>query len=69
MLLLYLSYYMLVVSFGILWWTSSKVYNGISNMRSIDYPKQKINEDYIIIDNGDLRNDIKEIKELLKSYT
>ena len=41
MLLLYLSYYMLEVSFGILWWTSSKVYNGISNMKSIGYSQKK----------------------------
>jgi hypothetical protein len=68
MILLYLGFYVLEFSFGLLWWTSTKLYNGffyINKYKTIE--NTKIENDYIIV-NDALRKDIIEIKELLKSH-
>ena len=65
MLLFYCGYYILDFSFGMLWWTTSKLWNGVvyvyKSNYAIEYKKEE--EEFIVLD----KKDIIELKELIKS--
>ena len=69
MLLFYCGYYILDFSFGVIWWTSSKLFNGAiyiyKSNYSIEYKKE--DEDFVILEKEDLKKEIMELKELIKS--
>jgi len=71
MLLFYCGYYILDFSFGMIWWTSSKLFNGVvyiyKSNYSIEYKKE--DEDFVILEKEDLKKEIMELKELIKSTT
>ena len=65
MLLFYCGYYILDFSFGMLCWTTSKLWNGVvyvyKSNYAIEYKKEE--EEFIVLD----KKDIIELKELIKS--
>ena len=71
MLLFYCGYYFLDFSLGMIWWTSSKLFNGIvyvyKSNYAIEYKKEQ--EDFVVLDKEDLKKEIMELKELIKSTT
>ena len=71
MLLFYCGYYFLDFSLGMIWWTSSKLFNGAvyvyKSNYAIEYKKEQ--EDFVILDKEDLKKEIMELKELIKSTT
>jgi hypothetical protein len=71
MLLFYCGYYILDFSFGMLWWTTSNLWNGVvyvyKSNYTIEYKKE--DEDFVILDKEDLKKEIMELKELIKSTT
>ena len=73
MLLLLLSYYILDFSFGVVWWTSSKLYNGIlflKSSNSLKIENTKIDDDYVFVDSYcDIKKEIKELRKLLLDKT
>ena len=73
MLLLLFSYYILDFSFGVVWWTSSKIYNGIlffNSSNSLRIENTKIDDDYVFVDSYcDIKKEIKELRKLLLDKT
>ena len=73
MLLLLVSYYILDFSFGVVWWTSSKLYNGIvflNSSNSLRIENTKIDDDYVFVDNYcDIKKEIKELRKLILDTT
>jgi len=71
MLLFYCGYYILDFSFGMLWWTSSKLWNGVvyvyKSNYAIEYKKE--DEEFVVLDKEYLKKEIMELKELIKSTT
>jgi len=64
MLLFYCGYYILDFSFGMLWWTTSKLWNGVVYVYKSNYAiEYKKEEEFIVLD----KKDIIELKELIKS--
>jgi hypothetical protein len=62
MILFYCGYYLLEFSVGMIWWTTAKLWNGVvyvyKNNYAIEYKKEE-----------DLKKEIMELKELIKSTT
>jgi hypothetical protein len=62
---------MLDFSFGMLWWTTSKLWNGVvyvyKSNYAIEYKKE--DEEFLILEKEDLKKEIMELKELIKSTT
>ena len=71
MLIFYCGYYMLDFSFGMLWWTTAKLWNGVvyvyKSNYAIEYKKE--DEEFLILEKEDLKKEIMELKELIKSTT
>ena len=62
---------MLDFSFGMLWWTTAKLWNGVvyvyKSNYAIEYKKE--DEEFLILEKEDLKKEIMELKELIKSTT
>lgn len=71
MLLYYCGYYLLDFSFGAIWWTSSKLFNGAVYVYNSAYSIEdtKDDDEFVILDHEDLKKEIIELKELIKSTT
>lgn len=72
MLLLLFSYYILDFSFGVVWWTSSKLYNGIVYLNSgrNRIEDTKIDDDYVFVDSyQDIKKELKELRKLILNNT
>ena len=73
MLLLLVSYYILDFSFGVVWWTSSKLYNGIvylNSSNSLRIENTKNDDDYVFVDSYcDIKKEIKELRKLILDTT
>ena len=73
MLLLLFSYYILDFSFGVIWWTSSTLYNGVVYLNSsnpLSIENTKIDDDYVFIDSYcDIKKEIKELRKLILDTT
>ena len=71
MLLFYCGYYILDFSFGMIWWTSSKLFNGSVYLYNSAYAieDKKEDDEFVILDKEDLKKEIIELKELIKSTT
>jgi len=69
MLLFYCGYYILDFSFGVIWWTSSKVFNGAVYIYKSNYSieDKKEDDEFVILEHEDLKKEIIELKELIKS--
>jgi len=69
MLLFYCGYYILDFSFGVIWWTSSKVFNGAVYIYKSNYSieDKKEDDEFVILEKEDLKKEIIELKELIKS--
>ena len=69
MLLFYCGYYFLDFSLGMLWWTSSKLWNGVvyvyKSNYAIEYKKE--DDEFVVLEKEDLKKEIMELKELIKS--
>ena len=70
MLLFYCGYYILDFSFGMMWWATSKLYNGAiyvyKNNYAIEYKKE--DNEFVVLETEDLKKEIMELKKLIK-YT
>jgi hypothetical protein len=71
MLLFYCGYYILDFSLGMLWWTTSNLWNGVvyiyKSNYAIEYKKEE--DDFVVLEKEDLKKEIMELKELIKSTT
>ena len=69
MLLFYCGYYLLDFSFGAIWWTSSKLFNGVVYVYNSTYAieDKKEDDEFVILEKEDLKKEIIELKELIKS--
>jgi hypothetical protein len=69
MLLFYCGYYILDFSFGMMWWATSKLYNGAvyvyKSNYAIEYKKEE--EEFVVLEKENLKKEIMELKELIKS--
>ena len=69
MLLFYCGYYILDFSFGMVWWATSKLYNGVvyvyKSNYAIEYKKE--DTDFVVLETEDLKKEIMELKKLIKS--
>jgi hypothetical protein len=75
MLLFYCGYYLLDFSFGMVWWTTSKLWNGAVYVYKSNYAIEyntEVREDkdeFVILENDELKRELIELKELIKSTT
>lgn len=70
MILFYCGYYILDFSFGMLWWTTSKLCSSIYFIYSNRRIENNIDQDYVYIENNkELKKEIKELKDLLIKST
>jgi hypothetical protein len=70
MLLYYCGYYLLDVSFGMILWTSSKLFNGAVYVYNSAYAiEDKKEDEFVILEHKDLKKELMELKELIKSTT
>jgi hypothetical protein len=71
MLLYYCGYYLLDVSFGAIWWTSSKLFNGAVYVYNSAYAieDKKEDDEFVILEHEDLKKEIMELKALIKATT
>ena len=69
MLLYYCGYYFLDFSFGMIWWTTSKLFNGVVYVYNSTYAieDKKEDDEFVILEKEDLKKEIMELKELIKS--
>lgn len=70
MLLFYCGYYILDLSLGMLWWTTSNLWNGVVYIYKSNYAiEYKKEDDFVFLEKEDLKKEIIELKELIKSTT
>ena len=71
--MLLLLFNILDFSFGVLWWTSSKLYNGIvylNSSNSLRIENTKNDDDYVFVDSYcDIKKEIKELRKLILDTT
>ena len=68
MLLFYCGYYILDLSLGMLWWTTSNLWNGVVYIYKSNYAiEYKKEDDFVFLEKEDLKKEIMELKELIKS--
>lgn len=71
MLLFYCGYYFLDFTLGMLWWTTSNLWNGVVYIYKSNYAIEYKNEqeEFVVLEKEDLKKEIMELKELIKSTT
>ena len=70
MLLFYCGYYILDFSLGMLWWTTSNLWNSVVYIYKSNYTiEYKKEDDFVFLEKEDLKKEIIELKKLIKSTT